>query len=652
MQAPGHGTVVLLDPEAVRWWIERREQGAHAEVYCGSLKAWAALEAGGAESGVRWLGPLGPQDWELSLSLRQDWHQGLADIPVLTPGEPASADLAELLTGDLATPALLSLSLLPAWTRQLAPSSRICLPVGRHFRPPRFSRLGDLPLMALASALRHHGHQVELLGELEPESPGHSPAPPGAGAGWRLEPPTAAAWLAIGKLRHPEVCLVALEAAGLAVALFESDSAPPLPDLFEDSPRFLCHARLDHLHTESGEPPLAPAGGARASAREWLDVLRTWPPLKAEARAIAAERQRLDAMLARHFCRSAPRIVLVPEENSLPVERLLLQARAFRCPIAILHHTAEVLPLQAPLRWQRHISRGDPLVVPLRGQRPPSAQSDLQGSRDPSQGSERPSPSEQASVLMLDAVRAHLLDALELEAPLPFPSPPAVGWLHYPLHQQALVPLADPASYWEAVETVRRGLKDRGVTLYLARKPPLEPAGLGDAFAQGLFQPIACLPLPSLLARSQVLIAPGHLGTGHFEAIARGRVVVLVTPDRLDRPSRLLEGTEVPLPRIGAAAFPDWFRQQGEEDLARLARTQVEWLRHQVVTSEPLVGWLTRRGVACQPRDQRFLGSGLMAQRPLLERVEAMDRLSRRLRALRRTAPGRLLDRLRRVGRR
>ena len=51
-------------------------------------------------------------------------------------------------------------------------------------------------------------------------------------------------------------------------------------------------------------------------------------------------------------------------------------------------------------------------------------------------------------------------------------------------------------------------------------------------------------------------------------------------------------------------------------------------------------------------RPQRFLGSGLMAQRPLLERVEAMDRLSRRLRALRRTAPGRLLDRLRRVGRR
>ena len=61
--------------------------------------------------------------------------------------------------------------------------------------------------------------------------------------------------------------------------------------------------------------------------------------------------------------------------------------------------------------------------------------------------------------------------------------------------------------------------------------------------------------------------------------------------------------------------------------------------------------WLATIGVVQDIRPQRFLGSGLMAQRPWLERVETMDRLSRRLRDLRNSPAGRLLRHLRRAGR-
>jgi hypothetical protein len=255
------------------------------------------------------------------------------------------------------------------------------------------------------------------------------------------------------------------------------------------------------------------------------------------------------------------------------------------------------------------------------------------------------------SVLLLDAVRAHLLEALELEAGLPPPPGRAVGWLHYPLQQQSLMPLADPKAYWDCLVVVRQGLEGQGVPLRLARKPPLEPRGLADARAQGLTLEPECLPLPALLAASEVVIAPGHLGTGHLEAMARGRPVVLVTPERLERPCTLLEGGGIPLPRLRAAEFADWWRGTDGAALLRLAADQREWLRRQLVSTDSLIDWLAATGVRAASRPQRFLGSGLMLSRPLLERVEGMDRLSRRITALRRSRPGRLLDRLRRLGR-
>jgi hypothetical protein len=621
--------VVLLDGDGVSWWTSRLREGDPAVVWCGSLKAWAVLQAAGHEVEARWLGPLGPAAWRTMEHRLDHWHRALADIPQIRPHGPVTADLAELLTGDLATPALISLALLPIWTRQLASCSRVTIPVGRHFRPPRFSRLGDLPLLALASTLERAGTSVRLVRELDPPA---GDAPLSAGERWEGEAPGAAAWLAIGKLRHPDLPLVALEAAGLEVVLLEPESAPALPELFTDTSRFRCHGRLNHRTFPLAEPPPCPEAGAEASAMEWLACLRQWPPLTAEAKALGAERCRLDALLEREIGRAAPRLVVVPEENSLPLERLVQLVRGHGVPVAVLHHTAEVLPPHTPLRWQRHIGPSDALVVPLRDQRPPSS-------------------APVASVLSLDPVRAHLLDALELEGPHPLPRQPAVGWLHYPLQQQSLLPLADPVAYWNAVETVRADLAAEGLPLRLARKPPLEPKGLGDAVAQGMAVTLECLPLAELLASSTVVIAPGHLGTGHLEAIARGRPVVLVSPVRLNRPSQLLENQAVPLPRLPAQDFLGWWRRHDAAALDRLAKEQAEWLRHQLVTTQSLIGWLRGLGVDHNSRPQRFLGSGLMAQQPLMERVEAMDRLSRRVAALRRSVPGRALDRLRRLGR-
>jgi hypothetical protein len=639
------GAIVLLDREAVMWWTRQRRStrdgnADEAAVLCGSLKAWAALEAEGPDAGVRWLGPLGGSDWDLSLERLRDWRRELDTIPTPAPAAPA-AGLAELLGGDLATPALLSLALLPAWCRQLEPWRRIVLPVGRRFRPPRFASLGDLPPLVLAAALRHRGMEVELVTELpqtagEPTGDAH---PPQRQPSAEAEAAAGAAWLAIGKLRHPEHTLLTLEAAGRPVALFESGSAPALPALFADTPRVRCIPRFIPAGARPQSPPDCPEAGALASAAQWLDLLQRWPPLVAEGQAIARERQRLDGELQGLFHRTAPGLVLVPEENSLPVERLLERARLAGCPHAVLHHTAEVGTRHGPLRWQRHLRGDEPLVVPLRDQRPTG------GVR----GEGRSAPP--GSVLLLDAVRAHLLEALELEAGLPPSTGPAVGWIHYPLQQQSLMPLADPRAYWACLEAVREALGRQGVPLRLARKPPLEPKGLADAFAQGLTRELECLPLPQLLAGSAVVIAPGHLGTGHLEAMARGRPVVLVPPERLERPCTLLEGGGIPLPRLRAAEFADWWRGTDGAALLRLAADQREWLRRQLVTTDSLMDWLGAMGVPAANRPQRFLGSALMVSRPLLERVEGMDRLSRRVAALRRSRPGRLLDGLRRLGR-
>ena len=170
--------------------------------------------------------------------------------------------------------------------------------------------------------------------------------------------------------------------------------------------------------------------------------------------------------------------------------------------------------------------------------------------------------------------------------------------------------------------------------------------------AQGLKSQPEILPLSDLLRHSSVLIAPGHLGTGHLEAIARGRPVVVIPPKRLNRPSLLLADIpRPPLPTMAAQEFAAWFSTQSNSALLELARTQAEWLRAQVVSTSSLMEWLATIGVGQDIRPQRFLGSGLMAQRPLLERVETMDRLSRRLRDLRNSAAGRVLGHLRRAGR-
>jgi hypothetical protein len=224
-----------------------------------------------------------------------------------------------------------------------------------------------------------------------------------------------------------------------------------------------------------------------------------------------------------------------------------------------------------------------------------------------------------------------------------------VGWLHYPLQQQSLLPLADPLAYWQALGGVEQALRDRGVPLLLARKPPLEPAGLADARAQGL-DPAAApglRPLAALLAESWVVVAPGHLGTGHLEAIARGRAVVVVLSARLARPSLLLE-PEAPLPVCTPEAFPAWFAAQDPPALRQLAAVQAEWLRGRLLTTTSLADWLALHGVVTELRQQRFLGSGLLAQRPLLDRVERLERFSRRLGRLRASRLGRGLVRLKR----
>ena len=171
----GSDAVVLLDGDGASWWTSRQtQQDPAAEapdpgvVWCGSLKAWAVLQAEAAEGEARWLGPLGPAAWRSLEHQLVQWHRALADIPLIRPHAPAAADLAELLAGDLATPALISLALLPIWTCQLASCSRVTIPVGRHFRPPRFSRLGDLPLLALASTLERAGTAVRLVREVDP----------------------------------------------------------------------------------------------------------------------------------------------------------------------------------------------------------------------------------------------------------------------------------------------------------------------------------------------------------------------------------------------------------------------------------------------------------------------------------------------------
>ena len=178
--------VVVLDGDGVSWWTSRQRERDPAVVWCGSLKAWAVLQAEAAEGEARWLGPLGPAAWRIMEHRLDDWHRALADIPSIGPHAPVTADLAELLTGDLATPALISLALVPLWTRQLASCSRVTIPVGRHFRPPRFSRLGDLPLLVLASSLERAGTPVRLVRELDPPSGEDTPS---AGEGWRVSLP-------------------------------------------------------------------------------------------------------------------------------------------------------------------------------------------------------------------------------------------------------------------------------------------------------------------------------------------------------------------------------------------------------------------------------------------------------------------------------
>ena len=627
------GALVLLDEEGARWWSTAGQAGEEAlearkptEVFCGSLKAWAALEAAGADKNVRWLGGLGETPWSVGEAQLAEWQQALSALPPIPAQAPLQEPIRELLGGDLATPALMSLALLPIWADVLAAFSPVLLPVGAAFRPPRFSRLGDLPLYALAAVLAQRGQEVEV----SPLLAGEGPSSTSMGKeGWIGPAQEGAVWLALGKLRHPEWPLVHLEASGLPVVLLEPEPAAALPDLFADAPRWRCHPHLEEGQHGATPLPACPSGGARASAGAWLDVLRQWTPLVKHAQALGEERQRLDRLLERSLVPSQPALVLVPEENDLVVERVLTLLRQGGLPYAVLHHTAEVLPWGQPLRWQRHLQPDDQRLVPLRSQREATGE-----------------------VVSLDPVRAHLLDALELEAPLPWPEEPAVGWVHYPLMQQALLPLADPLAYWMAVDTVQDGLKELGVPLRMARKPPLEPKGLGDAVAQGLRGALPCQPLATVLAESQVVIAPGHLGTAHLEAMARGRAVALVSPARLRRPSLLLTDRSLPMPRLTGEGFLPWWRAQSPSTLRQLAQEQREWVRQQVMTTTSLGGWLRDRGVSLESRPQRFLGSGLMVQRPLLERAEQVSRWARRLQALRSSPPGRLLRSLRAVGRR
>lgn len=638
--------LVLFDREAADWWMAQREPGASlrgAEVtspqpFCASLKAWAVLEKAQATAGVQWLGGLGKAPWSEGECRLTDWKQQLDALAPIPPAAPQQEPIRELLSGDRATPALLSLALLPAWAEQLAGAASVRLPLGRRFRLPCFARLGDLPALALAAVLRQAGQNVILLPEL-PGAAGGGATPHGrqAAEAWSGSEQQRAAWLAIGKLRHPEWPLVQLEAVGLPVVLFEPEPAPPLPELFQDASRYRCHPQLP-LEAGAPVPPPCPSGGSLAPAAAWLAVLRGWPTLLQAAELLGQERRRLDQQLAQRLDRSLPALALVPEENDLVVERFTALMRQRGRPCAVLHHTAEVQPAGFPLRWQRHLQPGDGRLVPLRGQLRPPADCD-----------ERRAD----AVLGLDPVRAHLIGALELEAPLPWPQQRAVGWIHYPLQQQSLVPLADPVAYWQAVANVQRALADDGVPLLLARKPPLEPAGLSDAIAQGLDPDgVSCLPLAALLSRCPLLIAPGHLGTAHLEAIARGRPVVLLSPERLRRPCLLLADPELPLPRLTPATFPHWWRQQDDGSMQRLAAIQAEWLRRQLLSTMSLGGWLMRQGVALEVRPQAFLGSNLMAQRPLLDRAEQVGRLARRLHALRTSPAGRLLRALRRGGRR
>lgn len=645
VQRPGrcHGPVgltatVLLDQEGVDWWVGSAAAAAvpPPSLWCGSCRAWLALEQAGLDARARWLGPLGASAWN-ALQLRVGaWHAALAAVPRLPAGAPPAGALAELLCGDLFSPALLGLALLPDWLEPLLGAEQVILPIGARLRAPGPGRgLGDLPLLLLAALLRQRGVAVEMpavLGRFDPPDP--------SAAGVRLEAGGAAVegpclWLAIGKLRHPEIPLLAFEATGLAVRLVETEAAAPLPDLFADAPRFRGLATAPVLLADpaaAAAPPLPPAG-AEAPAGDWLEALAGWSLLQAIAGDLAADRLELDHRLAAAWRQDRPRLLLVPEENSRGCERLVMQARSHGVPHGALHHTAELLPLHSPGRWQRHLEDQDPLLVPLR-----AGGSGGGGGG----GGDR-------AVLSADPVRAHLLEGLELEASLPLPAAPAVGWLHYPLQQQSLLPLADPLAYWQALGGVEQALRDRGVPLLLARKPPLEPAGLADARAQGL-DPAAApglRPLAALLAESWVVVAPGHLGTGHLEAIARGRAVVVVLPARLARPSLLLE-PEAPLPVCTPEAFPAWFAAQDPPALRQLAAVQAEWLRGRLLTTTSLADWLALHGVVTELRQQRFLGSGLLAQRPLLDRVERLERFSRRLGRLRASRLGRGLVRLKR----
>jgi hypothetical protein len=618
------GALVLLDEEGARWWATQDRSGEEAgtpgqviQVFCGSLKT-------GAEEGVRWLGSPGEEAWGESEQRLADWDRELAALAPIPAEAPLQDPIRELLSGDLATPALISLAQLPQWADALAGLSPISLPVGQAFRPPRFSRLGDLPLLVLGAVLAASGQEVRVL----PLVPPRPTSPHIASEGWNGAAQPGAVLLTLGKLRHPEWPLVHLEALGLPVVLLEPEGAAPLPDLFSDAPRWRCHPHLGEGHLSPSTLPVCPAGGAGAPARAWLEVLRQWSPLTLEAEGQSRERQRLDRLIWQRLD-PLPALTLVPEENDLMVERVLTQVRRAGLPHAVMHHTAEVLPSGSPLRWQRHLEAGESRLVPLRSQREAAGE-----------------------VLGLDPVRAHLLEALELEATLAWPETHAVGWIHYPLLQQSLVPLADPLTYWQAVDTVQEALAELGMSLLLARKPPLEPGGLRDAQAQGLRSTLPCRPLPSLLAESQVVIAPGHIGTAHLEAMARGRAVVLLSPARLRRPSLLLGDPNLPLPRLSPEAFVPWWREQTRASLDHLAQAQAEWLRQQLMTTASVAGWLREIGVSLEARSQRFLGSGLMAQRPLLERAEQVDRLARRLQSLRSSPPGRLLQALRRGGRR
>lgn len=629
--------LILLDPEAVRWWSQASSQHGHDScVFCGSLKAWAELERRQLEAGVRWLGPCGEGPWREFQERLQAWSRALATVGSPGPGASATSTMEELLCGDLAAPALLTLALLPTWIEQLDQAEAVCIPVGRAFRPPRFGQLGDLPLLALAAGLEGRCTTIERPAVLDPIGLGVSDPSPPRLADWTGRLSGSGVWLAIGKLRHPELTLLALEAAGLSVRLFEAERAAPLPDLFAGTPTYRWHDDLDDCprHLQPPPPcPCPPPSGAEAVPEAWLAALGDWHPLVQEAQHLAARRLRLDRSLAEHWALEPPQLILVPDENSRAVERLVTLARQKAVPHAVLHHTAEVLPLQSTGRFQRHLRPGDALLVPLRGQR--------HLSRD------RPhTPA--AAVVMIDPVRAHLLEAVELEGPIPQALNSAVGWLHYPLQQQSLVPFADPEAYWRAFDLLSTELAAQGIPLQLARKPPLEPGGSGDAVAQGLRTCPEILSLSALLASCHLVIAPGHIGTGHLEAIARGRPVVLVTPERLNRPSLLLEDESLPIPMCSVAGFASWFTQQEPDALIQLAFEQAEWLRQQLVSTQSLLGWLATAGVEIEVPPQRFLGSGLMAQRPLLDRVESMDRLSRRLLAIRRSLPGRLLSRLKR----